>query len=232
MQAAYDDIADWYENDFLKLQRTAAADQEFADSLGIDRALVELLGTGNGLCLEVGCGTGIYAERVAGLGWTPVGVDISSGMLGYAQQRLPVAQGDGCRLPFRDGSVPAAITVMVHTDAPGYPQMISEIARVLEPGGIFVHIGVHPCFCGSFANRMDVPNVVIQPGYLDSGWTAGRGPEHGELGRDGQIRDKVGSGHLALADLLNLFPAAGLAVERFFEGSEPTPITLSIRAKA
>jgi len=232
MQAAYDDIADWYENEFLKLQRSNSPDQEFADGLGIDRALVELLGTGDGVCLEVGCGTGIYAERVASLGWTPVGVDISSGMLGYAKERLPVALGDGCHLPFPDNSIPAAITAMVHTDVPIYPEMLSEIARVLEPGGVFVHIGVHPCFCGSFADRADRPTVVIQPGYLESGWTPGRGPEEGELGKDGQVRDKVGAGHLNLADLLNLFPASGLAVERFAEGYEPTPITLSIRAYA
>lgn len=231
MKAAYDDIAEWYESEFLALQRSVAPNDQFADSLGIDRALVELLGAGEGLCLEVGCGTGIYAERIAQLGWTALGVDISSGMLGYAQQRMPVVQGDGCRLPFRDDSIPAVITVMTHTDIPDYAQMMREMARVLKPGGIFVHVGVHPCFCGRFADRNDVPNVLIHPGYLDSGWTAGHGAEFGELGRDGQIRDKVGSGHLCLAELLNLFPASGLDVERFFEGSAPTPITLSIRAR-
>lgn len=232
MEAAYDDIAEWYEKEFLTLQRSAGSDREFADSLGIDHALVDLLGNGHGLCLEVGCGTGIYAERVSHLGWTPIGIDISSGMLGYAKHRLPVAQSDGRQLPFPDNSVPAVITVMTHTDVPNYEGMIREIGRVLQPGGVFVHVGVHPCFCGGFADRNESPNVVIRPGYLKSGWTEARGPDQGELGRDGQVRDKVGAGHLTLAELLNLFPAAGLAVERFSEGSEPTPITLSIRALA
>lgn len=232
MGAVYDDIAEWYETEFLKLQRSGAAGGEFADGLGIDRALVELLGTGEGVCLEVGCGTGIYADRVGGLGWTHLGVDISSGMLGYARHRLPVAQGDGRRLPFSDDSVPAVITVMTHTDVPNYGEMVREVARVLQPGGVFVHIGVHPCFCGSFADRKNPPDVLIQPGYLQSGWTKARGPDEGGLGRDGQVRDKVGAGHLALAELLNLFPAAGLRVEHFSEGYEPTPITLSIRARA
>lgn len=232
MEAAYDQIADWYENEFLAVQRSAKDDSEFADSLGIDQALVELLGRGSGVCLEVGCGTGVYAERVRSLGWYPLGIDISTGMLGFASERLPVVRGDGRQLPFRSGSIPAAITVMTHTDTPDYQSMLEEIRRVLEPGGRLVHIGVHPCFCGTFADRSDSPNVVVQPGYLDSGWTPAVGPEHGQLGQDGQVRDKVGAGHLALADLFNLFPKVGFNVERFFEGSKPTPITLSILAVA
>ena len=61
--AAYDEIADWYEDEFLA--RTAAAG---ADVLGIERALRELLGTGRGVCLEIGCGTGVRAAQVRSLG--------------------------------------------------------------------------------------------------------------------------------------------------------------------
>ena len=232
MKAAYDEIADWYENEFLASQRSADSDAEYADSLGIDQALVELLGTGQGMCLEVGCGTGIYAERVALLGWTPVGIDISSGMLRYASERLLVTHGDGLRLPFATDSLPTVITVMTHTDVADYEALLREVHRILRPGGIFVHVGVHPCFCGEFADRSGSPNVLIRPGYLENGWTPALGPEHGHLGRDGQVRHKVGAGHQSLADLLNLFPDTGFTVERFFEGSAPTPITLSIRAIA
>ena len=56
-EAPYDEIADWYENEFLARQRAVGDDAEFADRLGIDRALSELLGPGSGSCLEVGCGT-------------------------------------------------------------------------------------------------------------------------------------------------------------------------------
>lgn len=92
--AKYDDIADWYETVFLVDQRTMESNDIHADRLGIDRALVDLLGAGDGLCLEVGCGTGIYADRIRGLGWYPVGVDLSAGMLRYAKTRLPTIRGD------------------------------------------------------------------------------------------------------------------------------------------
>ncbi len=126
-----------------------------------------MLGPGSGVCLEVGCGTGVYAGQVRQLGWTPVGVDISTGMLRHAAGRLPIAQADVVRLPIQDGSLPAAIAVMVHTDMPDYPLVLREVARVLRPGGVFVHIGVHPCFCGGFADHTDRNPVVIRPGYPD-----------------------------------------------------------------
>jgi ubiquinone/menaquinone biosynthesis C-methylase UbiE len=89
--APYDDVADWYEHEFLVAQRSVGSGS-FADRLGIDQALAELLGVGTGTCLEIGCGTGIYADRVRQLGWDPVGIDVSAGMLSYARSRLATAR--------------------------------------------------------------------------------------------------------------------------------------------
>ncbi|HEY3503077.1 MAG TPA: hypothetical protein VGN37_09900 [Actinocatenispora sp.] len=58
-RAVYDDIAEWYERSFLGDRDTDA------DTLGIDRAVRELLGAGTGVCLELGCGTGVHADRGA-----------------------------------------------------------------------------------------------------------------------------------------------------------------------
>jgi SAM-dependent methyltransferase len=214
--AAYDDIADWYENEFL-----AAADVD--DPIGIRRSLGALLGRGSGACLEIGCGTGAYAAQVRDLGWTPVGVDLSTGMLAYARGRLPIARADAARLPVRDGSLAAAVAVMVHTDMPAYPAALREVARVLRPGGTFVHVGVHPAFCGGFADRSDPRAVVIRPGYLDGHWTKDSWTTNG-------VRDKVGASHFPLPALLGMFLDAGLTFTDFAEGGGPVPTTLSIRA--
>jgi SAM-dependent methyltransferase len=222
--AAYDEIADWYEQDFLGGQRSSAG-ASVGDPIGVDRALRDLLGEGSGTCLEIGCGTGVHAALVRQLGWTPVGVDLSAGMLRHAQGRLPVARADAERLPIRDGSVPAVIAVMVHTDMPGYPEILRERARVLRPGGVFVHVGVHPCFCGGFADHSDSDAVVIRPGYLDSHWTKASWTDSG-------VRDKVGATHRPLPELMHAFLNAGLAPERFAEGGQPTPVMLAVRARA
>lgn len=216
MRAAYDRIADWYENQFLANQRD--------DPVGVDRALRDLLGRGTGGCLEIGCGTGVHAARVRELGWTPVGIDVSAGMLRHAEGRLPTACADAARLPIRDGSVPAVIAVMVHTDMPEYPAVVREVTRVLRPGGVFTHIGVHPCFCGGFADRGEPDAVVIRPGYLTGHWTKRSWTGQG-------LRDKVGATHLPLPDLLHAFLDAGLAIERLAEGGAPSPAVLAVRAR-
>jgi SAM-dependent methyltransferase len=221
--AAYDQIADWYEREFLDTQRVrgGAAD---ADPLGITRGIVELLGHGSGICLDIGCGTGVHAATLRGLGWTPVGVDLSAGMLRYSRGRLAIAQADALRLPIHDSSLAAAVAVMVHTDMPAYPEVLAEAARALRPGGVFLHVGVHPCFCGGFADRAQPDAVVIRPGYLDGHWTRTGWTDQG-------VRHKVGATHRPLPELLDAFLDAGLTLDRFAEGGGPTPATLTIRAR-
>jgi SAM-dependent methyltransferase len=221
--AAYDEIADWYEQEFPGGQAPDPA-RDDGDPLGISRALCDLLDEGSGICLEIGCGTGVRATQVSQLGWTPVGVDLSAGMLRYARGRLPVARADAERLPAGDSSVPAVASVMAHTDMPRYPAVLREAARVLRPSGVFVHVGVHPCFCGGFADRSDPNAVVIRPGYLDSCWTKASWTDKG-------VRDKVGATHWPLPKLLHAFLDAGLSLEQFAEGGEPTPAVLAIKAR-
>jgi SAM-dependent methyltransferase len=215
--AAYDEIADWYESEFL-------ARQAHGDPLGVQRAMADLLGTGTGVCVEIGCGTGVHAAQVRQLGWTPIGVDLSTGMLCYAKGRLPAIQADARRLPIGGGTIRAVIAVMGHTDMPDYPAVLHEVARVLDAGGVFIHIGVHPCFCGGFADRTDPDAIVIRPGYADGHWTTASWTDQG-------IRDKVGASHWPLPDLLHAFLATGLTLDGFAEGGTPTPITFAIRAR-
>lgn len=218
--AAYDEIADWYEEQFLAGQQKSAG-----DPLGIGGAVRALLGPGDGPCLELGCGTGAHAARVRDLGRMPLGVDLSAHMLRHARGRLPVARADAARLPVKDACLPAALAVLVHTDMPAYPVILREVARVLRPGGVLVHIGVHPCFCGGFADRSDPDAVVISPGYREHHWTRSSWTEHG-------IRDKVGATHWPLSELLHAFLGAGLVPEKFAESGGPTPVVLALRARA
>jgi SAM-dependent methyltransferase len=215
--AAYDAHADWYE-DYINRPGTVAYRQR------LHGMLRELLGPGTGTCLEVCCGTGIHAPVVRALGWTPVGIDLSRGQLRYGRRRLPVAAGDATALPVTDRSVPAATCLLAHTDLADYPVVLREVARVLRPGGRFVHIGVHPCFVGAFADRSDPARVIVDDRYADRSHTFDAWCPHG-------VRARVGAWHMPMADLLNAMTAAGLSIVRTAEtGAHGVPEVFGVLA--
>jgi len=204
--AAYDEHADWYNAHMSP------------DGVGdyvrrVHTTLAVLLGPGSGTCLDVCCGTGAHADPLSRLGWSPVGIDLSRNQLRHAAPRLPVALADATALPLADGSVPAAVCVLASTDVPDYAAVLREIARVLTPGGRFVHIGVHPCFVGAFADRTEAPRVVVHPAYTDRSHTYAGGSPNG-------VRARVGAWHVPLADLLNGAAKAGLHIVRTAEEGE------------
>jgi SAM-dependent methyltransferase len=200
--AAYDAYADWYE-EFVQDSWT------YMDR--VRELLGDLLGRGGGGCLDVCCGTGAHAATLAGLGWAPVGVDLSVGQLRHARGRLPVAAGDAGRLPVRSGALPAAVCVLGHTDVPDYAAVLREVARVLRPGGRFVHVGVHPCFVGAFADWSEPGRVSVDTRYALR--------ERAFVGPAEGVRVRVGAWHVPLADLLNAVAGAGLRIERVAESS-------------
>ncbi|MFI2712508.1 class I SAM-dependent methyltransferase [Micromonospora sp. NPDC018662] len=214
--ALYDDIADWYEE--------YASDTSGPYMDRVRSVLAELLGAGPGRCLDLCCGTGAHAAELARLGWTPVGVDLSAGQLRHARARLPVARADATALPLADGAVPAAVCVLAHTDMPDYPAALAEMARVLAPGGRLVHVGVHPCFVGAFADRSEPERIVIDGGYAERERTVRSWNAAG-------VRARVGAWHLPLADLLTAGTATGLVLDRVVEsGSGPVPDVLAFAA--
>ena len=222
MAAAYDAIADWYEYQFLSDR--SGDGLPVSDPIGVDDSLRELLGHGGGgASLEIGCGTGTHAARIRSLGWSPLGIDVSAGMLRHARTRLPIVRANGESLPFGDSSFTSVAAVMIHTDVPDYGMVLGEAWRVLAPGGRFVHIGVHPCFCGGFADRTDPQAIVVRPGYLDGHWTK-------ESWTDRGLRDKVGAVHLPLPALLQSFVDAGFVLDGIREGGEPIPTVLAMAA--
>jgi SAM-dependent methyltransferase len=137
-------------------------------------------------------------------------LDISRGQLRYAARRLPVAAGDATALPFRTASVAAAVCALAHTDLLDYAAVLRDVARTLRPGGRFVHVGVHPCFIGAFADRSDPARIVIDDRYASRAHTFDAWCPSG-------VRARVGAWHVPLADLLNGVRAAGLRLERVVE---------------
>ncbi|MFC0030341.1 class I SAM-dependent methyltransferase [Micromonospora chaiyaphumensis] len=214
--AAYDAIADWYD-DYVTTTATDYSER-------VRAVLADLLGPGSGRCLDLCCGTGAHAGELRRLGWQPIGVDLSGGQLRHARTRLPVARADATALPLPDGVLPAVACVLAHTDMPDYPAAIAEAARVLAPGGRLVHVGVHPCFVGAFADRAEPGRILLDEGYAERDRSFRSWNSVG-------VRARVGAWHVPLADLLDAVPAAGLTLTAVREsGSGPLPDILALRA--
>jgi ubiquinone/menaquinone biosynthesis C-methylase UbiE len=89
--------------------------------------------------LEVGCGTGLLLERIAGFASRAVGIDLSPGMLELARERgLEVVEGSATNLPFADESFDVACSFKVLAHVPDLDKALSEMLRVIRPGGIVV----------------------------------------------------------------------------------------------
>jgi ubiquinone/menaquinone biosynthesis C-methylase UbiE len=101
-----------------------------------------------GRVLEVGCGRGVALPVFARLLHPArlVGLDLEPALLDEAQVRLEAAgavaelvPGDVRRMPFASGSFDLVVDfgTCYHTARPA--AALAEIARVLAPGGLFVH---------------------------------------------------------------------------------------------
>jgi SAM-dependent methyltransferase len=90
--------------------------------------------------LDVGCGTGRWVRRLEEQGLSVVGIDQSSEMLSLARKRgtpSPMIFGEVQNLPFRDESFESvsAVTVIQHIPPQEQVRALSEMVRVLRPGG-------------------------------------------------------------------------------------------------
>jgi SAM-dependent methyltransferase len=97
-----------------------------------------------GTGLDVGCGTGVLAQRLAGLGFEMTGIDPSEGMLEIMRARTDLVtgvQGSGTDLPFATSSFDLVLTVAVMhhiADPHDVRAAIAEMVRVVKPGGTIV----------------------------------------------------------------------------------------------
>src|ERR1700722_26347 len=90
--------------------------------------------------LDVGCGTGRWVRRYAQLGFRPIGIDATAGMLQTAREHgttPPLTVGWASALPFADAYFDAVsdVTVIQHIHYSLQSTVLSEMLRVLKPGG-------------------------------------------------------------------------------------------------
>ena len=103
-----------------------------------------MLGDRPGDVLDAGMGGGVLLAELDRLGWRVTGIDIAPAMVARARERMPHAadrllQASIDELPFAHGSFDAVVvTGVLEYAAHDLDGAVSELARVLRPGGALV----------------------------------------------------------------------------------------------
>ncbi len=96
--------------------------------------------------LEVGCGGGVLTREIALMGFDVIGIDPSEQSIKIATEhayedslRITYEKGMGEALPYRNGAFDVVFCCDVLEHVRDVPKVISEISRVLKPGGLFCY---------------------------------------------------------------------------------------------
>lgn len=197
----------------------------------VERLLGEVAGR---RVLDVACGNGLFARRLAELGARVTATDVSEPMLEHARRR---GSGQAASIEYRacdatdaealralgEGIFDAVVCNMALMDIAEIVPLASALPRLLTPGGRFVFSSTHPCF-----NRLglrfmseaayDAGEPVSRRGVLITRYLT---PETGEgVAIDGQPVNHLYHDR-PLSALLRPFLGAGLALDALEEPAFP-----------
>jgi len=129
---------------FFRQRRESGNDLDW-ERLWTGPFLVPLRETGVRTILELGCGTGNDAARLAGEGYSVTAIDLSGEAIEQAQARFGsmvrfVVADMTQRLPFPDGGFDAVMSnVAMHMFPDGVNRAVfAEVGRLVRPGGLFL----------------------------------------------------------------------------------------------
>lgn len=89
-------------------------------------------------CLDIGCGNGLALRCAAEAGLDTYGLDLSTAALEHSREASPESSllaADAVALPFAEGAFDCVISLGVLEHTGDVPRALSEVGRVLRPGG-------------------------------------------------------------------------------------------------
>jgi SAM-dependent methyltransferase len=117
--------------------------------------------TGGGELLEIGCGNGGDLAQLARRGMRVTGIDLTERAASLARVRLEllgipgeVRVADAEDLPFPDGRFDVVYSFGVLHHTPDIERALSEVRRVLRPGGWFFGMLYHRCSLNYWVHRV------------------------------------------------------------------------------
>jgi SAM-dependent methyltransferase len=183
--------------------------------------LVEHAGIRSGMrVLDVACGTGVVSVTAARIGARVTGLDLTPELLEVARTNARIAkldiewhEGDVERLPFESNAFDAVVSQFGHMFAPRPEIALSEMLRVLKPGGTIAFSTWPPeMFIGRMfilvAQFLPAPPPGVAPPPL---W-----------GDPQVIRERLGSAVRDIFFARNCIEAPALSVQHYRDTTEKT----------
>jgi SAM-dependent methyltransferase len=210
VDSTWESNADWWQREF-----TEGADPEYTEQI---IPLVSEWLRGATQVLDVGTGEGQLARVAVKLGIERVvGVDPTLAQLTVARERGPelYARALADDLPFPDASFDAVVVCLVFEHIADHVPAISEIGRVLQPGGRFIFFLNHPLL--QAPNSGWVIDHILEEEYWRVGPYLVEDVTMEELA-PGVVLPFV---HRPLSQYVNAMAAAGLLIEHMDEPMPP-----------
>jgi ubiquinone/menaquinone biosynthesis C-methylase UbiE len=193
----------------------------------LDPIILEILGNvKEKRVLDAGCGDGYMCRKLAKLGATVTGVEISQKMLAYAieeQKHNPLTidyhHADCSFVSFlSDSSFDVVVTNNVIQDMADYENAFKEFSRLLKPGSMYLHIENHPCFTTPILGW--VKNERGEKLYRKVDYYFNRGPFLVSWRTISGMVPSV-NWHRTLGDIMNALIDNGLSIKRVIEPEPP-----------
>jgi 2-polyprenyl-6-hydroxyphenyl methylase/3-demethylubiquinone-9 3-methyltransferase len=157
--------------------------------------------------IDIGCGGGLFAEDVARLGASVIGIDPAPGAIAAARKHaagagLPIdyRTGPGEHLPADDACADIVYCVDVLEHVADVDAVVGEAARVLRPGGLFLFDTI---------NRTRISKLVLIKLCQDWPMTAWMPPglhDWSQFITPAELRDVLARHHLREDGLTGLVP--------------------------
>jgi SAM-dependent methyltransferase len=136
-------MTEWYREDLAYIHDVGHADFALESAPGILEILAQN-GVRDGLVVDLGCGSGLWARELIDAGYRVLGIDISEAMIEISRERVPEAE-------FRVGSlfeadIPPCGAVTAVSEVVNYlfdperelSDLFRRVYEALAPGSVFV----------------------------------------------------------------------------------------------
>ena len=115
--------------------------------------------------LDVGCGNGLYLQRMGPTGADAVGCDLSYGMLSSARPHPRLANGDAQALPFRTNTFDVVLAPHMLYHVTDRRTAVHELRRVLRSGGTCVAVTNGAGHLSSLRRLIEAAAAKTNPGW-------------------------------------------------------------------